>query len=294
MSTFNSETRLKLNLLENSISFIEEAIDKILSAQDNNRAWKFAILHMTHSLELSLKEILKREHHLFIFEDIDNPKKTIGIDLAIKRLDSLVKRPLIKADIDVIKEVQSLRNSIIHYEVDFSVERARIILAHLVGFINYIHESFLDNKLIDNLPHDHYEFIFQNKTLAEEITKRAMQRIQEEGIDKNSVIFCPFCDSWTMVINGKGTSAECYSCHMTDFVERCAGCENYFTESEMDDFSNEFEYSNEGREYKLENDYGFREHKACVDCIDSIRENIKERRLEDDHYRELDYYYRKK
>ncbi|EOW9192609.1 hypothetical protein ACOA8B_003550 [Vibrio cholerae] len=65
---------VKLSLLENSQSFLVEAVDKAIGAEDDVRHWQFAILNLVQSLELSLKLVLKNIHPLFIYENIDSPK----------------------------------------------------------------------------------------------------------------------------------------------------------------------------------------------------------------------------
>ena len=55
---------MKIPLLENALSFLEEALDKAVKAERDHVHWKFAILHLVQAIELSLKERLIREHNL--------------------------------------------------------------------------------------------------------------------------------------------------------------------------------------------------------------------------------------
>ena len=67
----NTNRKLKFSLLENSHSFIAEAAQKAVEATNEPHNWKFAILNLVQAIELSLKEMLRREHPILIYKNID-------------------------------------------------------------------------------------------------------------------------------------------------------------------------------------------------------------------------------
>jgi hypothetical protein len=60
----------ELDLLENAIDSLKEALDKFKEGSDTNRrAYKFAILHYSHFLELLFKYYVSKSHPLLIYKN---------------------------------------------------------------------------------------------------------------------------------------------------------------------------------------------------------------------------------
>ncbi|MCP4338770.1 MAG: hypothetical protein GY799_07750 [Desulfobulbaceae bacterium] len=97
---------MKYNLLDNAYSFINEAILNARKAKRNSRFWSFAILHTIQGLELLLKNVLREEHPILIFENIDNPKNTVSLSKALERLIAIAQ-----VDIDE-KEKRTIKRAI--------------------------------------------------------------------------------------------------------------------------------------------------------------------------------------
>jgi len=100
---------MKIPLLENAWSFIEEALSKAIKAEKDHVHWKFAALHLVQAIELSLKERLIREHPFLIFQNIDSPKNTVNLETALRRLQSMGKIEFSNSDIGTIKKASELR-----------------------------------------------------------------------------------------------------------------------------------------------------------------------------------------
>ena len=110
--------KLKLDLLENCFSFANESLLKAVNADTNKIEWKFSILFLVQSIELALKEKLKREHHSLIFKDVAKPTVTVTIEQAIERLESISKLKFDIVDRNNITFACNIRNKIVHYEID--------------------------------------------------------------------------------------------------------------------------------------------------------------------------------
>src|SRR3972149_1754936 len=112
---------LKLTLLENSRSFLAEALSKALIAENDAHQWKFAIFNMCQAIEISLKERLRREHPSLILENIDKGTKTVSPMVAIARLSKFCSIPISKEDITVLERVTKWRNEIVHTTFSLNV-----------------------------------------------------------------------------------------------------------------------------------------------------------------------------
>ena len=80
-----------MTLLENSISFFIESISKAVEAEKSPEQWKFAILLLVQAIETCLKERLRWTQDILIYSNIDKPKHTVDLSLAINRLEKFQK-----------------------------------------------------------------------------------------------------------------------------------------------------------------------------------------------------------
>ncbi len=79
---------LKLSLVENSHTFMAEAARKAIAARDDIGQWQFAILNLVQAVELSLKELLRRQHPVLIFSDVGSPRNTVSLEQALTRIQN--------------------------------------------------------------------------------------------------------------------------------------------------------------------------------------------------------------
>lgn len=84
---------LKLNLFENAIDSLNEALQKYGEAKGGNKnAYKFCVQHLSHFLELLLKFQVSRAHELLLFrkpfQKITKESSTINMREAIQFLEN--------------------------------------------------------------------------------------------------------------------------------------------------------------------------------------------------------------
>lgn len=121
----NTES-LKLSLLENSHAFLKEAVAKAVVAVSDTRQWQFAVLNLVQSLELSLKAALKMIHPALVYENIDNPKNTVGPILALDRLENpkVGGFTFAREDRQRIQHAVIARNQMTHSDFELTSEYA--------------------------------------------------------------------------------------------------------------------------------------------------------------------------
>ena len=140
-----------VTLLENASVFIDEAIRNSRRAKRESRYWAFAILHLIQGLELLMKHVLQQQHPLFIFENIDSPKNTIGLSLCLERLKSIAKIELDAKEERVIKRASAQRNKIVHHEYDLNPAYYRTVFVELFEFVHYFYAKHLHGELHDHI-----------------------------------------------------------------------------------------------------------------------------------------------
>jgi HEPN domain-containing protein len=75
------------SLLDNAYRFLNQSLRHSRKAIRNGHEWLFAIFNITQSIELMLKSVLRAAHPALIFEDVDNPKRTVSLRQALTRLE---------------------------------------------------------------------------------------------------------------------------------------------------------------------------------------------------------------
>lgn len=215
---------LKLNLLENAQDFAKEAILKAIAAETTPQEWKFAILHLVQAIELSLKELLRQQHPLLIFKNVDHPEHTVTIEQALLRLKQAASFDLPEDERSVLKTASRLRNDIIHHEFKAEPNKLKPAYAKLLGFLVEFYKIHLDRPLNWSIPEDVWLQGVKIKEYGEELYKRARAQMDKDGINDDSLIACPKC-GWEAIVPYGDNQDTCYVCGNIEHLAVCTRCE---------------------------------------------------------------------
>ena len=149
---------LKLSLEENAYGFLNESLRHYRKTSRNIHEWPFALLHITQSLELMLKQVLKTIHPILIYEDIDQPKadkRTVSLERALTRLESLGV-PIEEKERLNIRRAALNRNLVVHYEVELNRFEWKKLYARLFEFAHFFHHKHLKTDLHSHITRDNW------------------------------------------------------------------------------------------------------------------------------------------
>lgn len=227
-------SKLKMTLLENSKSFFVEAISKAVQAEKSHEQWKFAILLLVQAIETCLKERLRWTHDILIYSNIDNPKHTVDLSLAIARLEKISKIEFNSEDILAIKSASELRNQIVHFEFNLSLDQIKSNVVTLVGFYSEFCQRHLDENILSILPYSLSQEVLGLGRYVDELEQRAESRIESENISSEHIWLCSACKKYSFVAeNGIDT---CYVCGHQEPVVECENCAALELESNIKSF----------------------------------------------------------
>ena|ERR1700730_16099405 len=136
----------KLSLIENSYNFLNQSLVHYRKTGRNIHEWPFAVLHITQSIELMLKHVLKTVHPILIFEDIDHPRNTVSLERALIRLETVGISVGEKEKVN-IRKAANHRNQVVHYEFDLNKHECKKIFAQLFEFTHFFHLTHLDKEI---------------------------------------------------------------------------------------------------------------------------------------------------
>lgn len=128
--------RFQLSMKENAYDSLNEALLKSEEASESNpQPWKYALLHIVHALELTLKQRLYDEHPLLLWAKLQPNTHTVTLEESITRL----KNAGVYFDPDDenrLREAIKWRNVIMHYNVDFQTTEIRTCFVLLFEFLS--------------------------------------------------------------------------------------------------------------------------------------------------------------
>jgi Zn finger protein HypA/HybF involved in hydrogenase expression len=271
----------KLSLVENSHSFMSEAVKKAIAARDDVSQWPFAVLNLVQATELSLKELLRLQHPVLIFEDIDFPRNTLSITQALSRIENphilgiIIPEGEKKKIINAVK----LRNQITHFEFELTEEYAMAKFSEIFAFLVYFQGRYLKVEVEDILQEDLLQAVIEIEKCFSELRSKAIQRIHDEKISPEWVWECPHCGEDTFVIeDGRNV---CFLCRKIEEVVECSHCRKFWFVHEIQVFFNQIASDYDEGQVHIYNDYGYSQYDACPECIGKIRDDIERKRAEE-------------
>lgn len=144
----------KLSLIGNSYNFLNQALRHYRKTTRNVHEWSFALLHMTQSIELMLKQVLRETHPILVFENIDRPLRTMSLELALARLETVAKVTVGEKEKLNIKRAGEYRNKIVHYEFELNKFECKKIFAQLFEFVHFFHHKYLEEEIHAHIARD--------------------------------------------------------------------------------------------------------------------------------------------
>lgn len=131
---------LHLNLLENGVDFVKEALETyFLHDTGDARAIKYTILNMWSGTLLLLKERLRRIKPELVFT---NPSKASLVGAKTVSFDALIVRltangvSIASDAMATLRSIQNVRNSLEHYDLQVDLAQARAITGSLLCFLH--------------------------------------------------------------------------------------------------------------------------------------------------------------
>jgi rRNA maturation endonuclease Nob1 len=215
---------VKMNLLDNSLDFLREGLDRVVAARKEPSHWKFAALCFCQATELALKARLQRDHAALVYSNLDKPSsqsRTVTLEAAVHRLTEWCGIPISVAEKEVVKRVTKWRNDISHWEFDLDPTLLQIQLAALLAFLNDFYRSHLDVSLSRRLGRQLWQDVVSIQNFATKLRIAALKRIKSDHPNAN-IDYCEQCGSDTRV--DYNDTYECFVCGDSGEFFTCARC----------------------------------------------------------------------
>lgn len=232
----------ELNILDNAISSLREALIKFEEGSDKNlSAYKFAILHFSHFFELLFKHYVTLSHPLLLYK---NPfsknivkENTIGLWEAVQFLKNEGK--LISPDfITDLEWIKKLRNDIEHSKFELDVIEVRDYLGRLIRATDEFNDEHALIDITTKLGGNHLAIYQQlgNEYKAKLATARVAAKANIQGEDE--IYSCSICGESDVAVK-IGSELQCMFCSETEPLRECCHCSQQYKENEVRVWNNE-------------------------------------------------------
>jgi hypothetical protein len=166
---------------------------------------KHAITNAAHSIELLLKERLRRVHPAFVWERVDEypklDKRTVGVDTAISRLRSIAGVEISTDDERDLKSLRKTRNAIEHYEWTATENEAKLIIGNAISFALTFSSEHLKTDLEPDFKRDDTWRVLLDELY--EFKRAHGRRIAEKFIkSRRPTVYCDECGEDTVPMDG--------------------------------------------------------------------------------------------
>jgi len=219
---------MEFDLVDNALHSYSEALSYYHEADEHANAdkYKFSILLSCHCAELLLKEVLRREHPVLIFEDIDKSKnhsadaQTVGFRLALQRVRNICGVDF-KHYGQALEELGRIRNIIQHYKCSIDGVFYKNILTAAFSSIDYVfidvlhlrfedYPDVIDSRDIDFLHEDTAVFNKRKADIQKEFTDGSLEKYSIEYDDEKT--FTPPCPKCGSLLLAQEQKIRCKLC----------------------------------------------------------------------------------
>lgn len=214
-----------LDLLPNAIDSFNEALSKYRSAEDGDAgAYKFAILHFAHFLELLFKHYVTQVHPLLIYKNpfSANVEKqpTIGLWEAVQflRNEGHKIEPAFQKDLEWLK---TLRNKIEHHKFAMDLPEVRVTLGRLTQALLEFNDYVSDFDVADHIAVANLE-VFTTLSDKYRAVIAAAEKQAEEESETGEPELCFQCGNATAALVNRVYT--CFNCNESDPIIDCCIC----------------------------------------------------------------------
>jgi|GEM_PF-1736973 len=227
MKKFN-ENDLSIALIENSFDFIEKGLKAITG--DDEKEYKYAVLHLFSGLLIFFKDMVFKEHWSLLFQSVDEANKekfysgdfkSVDFNTLIKRVQFIDRVKMTDELISDLEWMQKKRNIIEHLHSDLNPyevkSRIASLLNHIILLIIAHRESDINYTVEDIFEHNyeyqaHYEMIRNYSFQFEDFIDRRIKIMKKELSQSDLLIRCPICDRETLGLKKDEDFIFCHFC----------------------------------------------------------------------------------
>jgi regulator of protease activity HflC (stomatin/prohibitin superfamily)/DNA-directed RNA polymerase subunit RPC12/RpoP len=244
----------KLDIKGNALDSLNEGLRRFAEAREGDvRAYKFAVLHVSHFLELLLKHAVAEQHSLLVYT---NPasrslakEKTISMWDAINILRNAGVE-VDKALVDDVEWLKALRNQIEHFAFEMDVKATRNTLGRIIRSTDQFASANELGDLSSEVDEDCADLYEELKDEYQSQLANAQADAEadaEEG-DGEVTDRCNICGEPKVAVRN-GRKIYCHFCEDEEAVHECVICGEYYPEGEMSVWNDERETTDYACEY---------------------------------------------
>jgi len=231
---------LSFHLMGNAMDSLEQGIGFVLKENPSESNLKLSILLIAQSVELLLKERLRREHWSLVFKEVEKAGNrdatTVTIGEAIKRLEKIAHVNFVPGEKDTITALSEIRNQVQHYEINITYEEVIAKTHAAIAVITRLLKDELNEDIREYISADDLDrFWLVGEALKhlQEIARQNIEKLREELAPRDAsdlinwqfdVIECPRCWEEFYVFSPEENISQCQLCKFEGGFVECSRC----------------------------------------------------------------------
>ena len=206
-------TNIQFDLIANAKDSLRRAVNLLAwkEIESTDARFKHAITNAAHSIELLLKERLRRQDPDLVWENkaknTNREPRTVNVDNAISRLEAMARVNFIASDKMMIQYIRKARNEIEHYEWNMTGREAKHIVGEALAFAFEFGKKHLDINLDSEFREDDTWAVLIDELyeFTRAYAARIESMIEERG---EQTYYCDACNERTVPVR----SCSCELC----------------------------------------------------------------------------------
>jgi hypothetical protein len=258
------ESQFKYSLLENGLDFLLSSLEHLTAASamppskvnhvvqsaNQKRHLKYALLHLSSSIELIFKERLRREHWSLVFRDVSKASRSeydsgdfqsVTFREAQDRLIGICEVEFNDKQQRELNNLRERRNKIEHFGTVDSLPAVQAIVSKMVSFIvDFVEEEFEQGDLQDE--EGLIAEVRSRLGSCNAVVEHRWTEIQKEVSERYSTVECPTCQQ--RALSADAGTVKCLFCNYIsdsktaadDYVLNVLGLHSRYAEKDSDDW----------------------------------------------------------
>ena len=248
----------KLDLLGNAVDSLNQGLKLYIEGRDGTvGAYKFAVLHLSHYLELLFKHAVAEEHRLLIYKKPDSKSLSTEATIGLWGALNILRNVGHSFDEQLLKDLKwfkGLRNDIEHFQFEMDADEVKATIGRLVKAAHDFADEAIEQdiaRLVSPALESTYRELFDDYLSRLQLAKATAAKAVTDETELSTCHWCGECD----VAIESGKIIHCFLCDEDEEKHECSICGEVCRESEMSVWNDENPH---GTDY------------ACNSCEDHI------------------------
>ncbi|WP_028864525.1 DUF3644 domain-containing protein [Psychromonas aquimarina] len=231
----------RITLKDNCESFIKEAVNIYCRKPATLHKKAVSLILLVQAVELLLKQKLANHSSLLLYENVDEPKKSVSMKSCLKRLSHINQTPEQSKVQKSLRRAMELRGKIMHHEFETNEMAVKSDFVRLCSLIHELRIEVYNEPLSAIIPQQEMQLLEEEeKQLAEAVQqcREEISRLRKDSA-QGEPHWCGWCGNYSVRLSAEGADnhivkGQCLICAESEDYCSCGRCGRWLPVSEIE------------------------------------------------------------